>query len=147
MELARRFLFILFVIPFPRNSVSGFLPMVPSIFTYDSFYVQIPPLLVLCIILVVYGYIQPYKSLTANIVEIVIQMIFILLLALESTSFLRDAYNIFPPSEVQTVNGTDVCKDDLSGVSLLTAILLPFYYLPLLLLIILATFKFILFVR
>ena len=94
-----------------------------------------------------YGYIQPYKSLTANIVEIVIQMIFILLLALESTSFLRDAYNIFPPSEVQIVNGTDVCKDDLSGVSLLTAILLPFYYLPLLLLIMLAASKFILFVR
>lgn len=108
---------------------------------------QLPPLLVLCIILVLYGYIQPYKDLTANITEIVVQMIFILLLALESTSFLRDTYNVFPPSQVQTVNGTDVCRDDLSGVSLLTAILLPVYYLPLLILIVLAAIKFILFVR
>ena len=108
---------------------------------------QIPPLLVLCIILVLYGYIQPYKDLTANIAEIVVQMIFILLLALESTSFLRDTFNVFPASKVQTVNGTDVCKDDLSGVSLLPAILLPVYYLPLLLLIVLVIIKLILFIR
>ena len=107
-------------------------------------------MLVLCIILVVYGYIQPYKSLTANVMEIVIQMNFVLLLALESTSFLKDTYNTFPESEVEagtSLNKTGVCKDDLTGVSVFTAILLPFYYMPLFLLAILAIVKLILFIR
>ena len=112
---------------------------------------QIPPLLVMCIMLVVYGFIQPYKSRTANIMEIVVQTNFIILLSLESTSFLKDAYNVFPPPQLQattTLNETAVaCKDDLPGVSLLTKILLPFFYTPLLLFFVTATTELILYNR
>ena len=148
MELARRFIFILLIVPFPRNSVSDILSK--SRMIKEIFALQIPPLLVLCIILVVYGFIQPYKSLTANIMEIVVQMNFVLLLALESTNFLKETYNTFPESQVPAgtnLNKTDICKDDLTGVSIFTAILLPFYYMPLFLLIILAIIKLILFIR
>ena len=104
------------------------------------------------ILLVVYGYIQPYKSLTANIAEIVVQMNFSLLLILESTSFLRDAYNTFPStsrleSGTSVQNESNTCSDDLTGVSILSAILLPFYYMPLLFFTVLVIIKLILFIR
>ena len=101
----------------------------------------------MCITLVTYGFIQPYKSLTANFIEMAVQVIFIILLALESTSFLRDVYNVFPaPAGVTTSvnpNATDACTDGLPGVSVSTAILLPLYYAPVLLFIIVAVMKFI----
>ena len=90
----------------------------------------------LCIALAVYGYIQPYKSLIANIMEIVVQTNFILLLALESNSFLRDTYNTFPPlqndpvSPLKSNSWVADCRDSFTGVSELTKILLPFLYLP-----------------
>lgn len=80
-----------------------------------------------------------------------IQTNFIILLALESTSFLRDVYNVFPaPAQVTTsinLNATDACTDGLPGVSISTAILLPLYYAPVLFLIIVAIMKFIWYIR
>lgn len=76
-----------------------------------------------------------------------VQVIFILLLALESTSFLRDVYNVFPApvrtTTSATLNATDTCTDGLPGVSVSTAILLPLYYAPVLLFIVVAVMKFI----
>ena len=74
----------------------------------------------MCIVFVLYGFIQPYKSRITNFIEMMVQVIFIILLALESTSFLRDVYNVFPaPARVTTSvnpNATDACTDGLSGV-------------------------------
>jgi hypothetical protein len=103
----------------------------------------------MCIMLAIYGLIQPYKSKLTNVLELVVQINFIILLALESTSFLRDTYNTFPPPpKMQTIaqlNTTSAegsaCEDAPMGISGLSKILLPFYYLPLLLLIITATGK------
>ena len=104
---------------------------------------------IMCIILVIYGLIQPYKSNLTNVLELIIQVNFIILLALESTSFLRDTFNTFPPLPQMQANaqlnttaaGDSPCKDAPIGISDLSKILLPFYYLPLLLLIITATGK------
>ena len=80
-----------------------------------------------------------------------VQAIFVVLLALESTSFLRDVYNIFPaPAQVTNsvnLNATDACTDGLPGISVSTAILLPLYYVPVLLFIIVGIMKFILYIR
>ena len=115
-------------------------------------FLQIPPLLVMCIMLVVYGLIQPYKSQTANVMEMVVQTNFIFLLALESTSFLKDTFDVLPSLQMQadiSLNGTAVaqCSDKLTGISHLSTILLPFYYFPVFLFIVTAVAKFIQYIR
>ena len=122
---------------------------------YEVQSLQVPPLLIVCLILALYGFIQPYKSLFANVMEIVVLTNFILLLALESTSFFRDLF----PSLGQMVqagtslrNGTDVdlCNDETDnghGLTGFTIILLPFYYIPLFLFIVAASIKLILYIR
>ena len=113
------------------------------------------PMFIMCIMLVIYGLVLPYKSKLTNILELGIQINFIVLLALDSTSFLKDTYNTFPTlPQVQAsaqLNTTAVdsnnCKDIFSGISDISKILLPFYYLPLLLFIITAIGKLILYSR
>ena len=110
---------------------------------------QMVPLFIMCIMLVIYGLVQPYKNKLTNVLELIVQINFIVLLALESTSFLKDVYNTFPPlpqmqasAQLNTTAADDsTCKDAPVGISDLSKILLPFYYLPLLLLIITAISK------
>ena len=106
----------------------------------------------MCIQLALYGSIQPYKSHFANVMETVLQSNFIILLALESTSFFRDTF----PSlshRMQTGtslgNETSVCSDEVNDhrVSPFTAILLPCYYFPLFLFIMAASIKLIQHIR
>lgn len=92
---------------------------------------QVSPLCVMSVMLVVYGMIQPYKNRTTNIVEMLVQINFILLLTLESSGYLKD---------------TNVDLNS-SGVSTVTAILLPFYYLPIVPFIVTAGIKFIIYIR
>lgn len=102
----------------------------------------------MCITLVTYGFIQPYKSQLSNILEIVVQANFVLLLALESTTFLEDDYGVYLSTEMDTdvsPNATNAYTDVAPGVSVFTTILLPFYYAPLLLFIVVATMKLILY--
>ena len=92
----------------------------------------------MCIILVVYGLCRPYKSQVTNMMEMVVQINFIVLLALESTGFLKDQYNVFPVPEVGALNvsrnaTSNLFDGKITGISTIAKILLPFYYLPLLL--------------
>ena len=106
--------------------------------------------MVMCIMLVAYGFVQPYKSKIANVLEAIIQVNFIVLLSLESTSGFRDVYSTFSPPTVPTdlgSNATSVCRDDLSSVSVFTTILLPFYYAPILSFVVLGIVNFILYIR
>ena len=83
------------------------------------------------IMLVMYGLAQPYKHHFTNIMEMVLQTIFIVLLDLKSTNF-EDSYgHLLAPPEM--INSTT------SGISTIAKILLPIYYLPVFLLIIVAT--------
>lgn len=102
----------------------------------------------MCIILVTYGFIQPYKSQLSNILEMVVQANFVVLLVLESTTSLKDAYGAYQSTAMATAvgpNATNVCIDGIPGVSAFTTILLPFYYAPLLLFVLLATVKLVLY--
>ena len=106
---------------------------------------QVPPLLVTCSMMVLYGVIQPYKSQVANVVELIIQTNFFILLALESISFLDST---FSPAQTMrggtSLNETDICKD---GISPFTTIHLIIFYAPLLLFATVAIFKLVIYVR
>ena len=106
----------------------------------------------MCILLALYGSILPYKSLFANVMEIVLQTNFIILLALESTSFFRDTFpslNHRMQTGTSLRNETTVCSDEVDDhrVSPFTAILLPFYYFPLFLFTVAASIKLIQHIR
>ena len=107
----------------------------------------------MCILLALYGSIQPYKSLVTNIMELVLQTNFIILLALESTTFFRD---MFPSLGHRVQAGTSLgneTSEECSGeandhtVSPFTAVLLLCYYFPLFLFIVTASMKLIQYIR
>ncbi len=87
----------------------------------------------MCILVAVYGLFQPYKSIAVNILEICVLSNFLLLLMLQSTQLIKDNYVVFPlPDAITEFNLTTTACQLYSGISTLTWILLPFYYLPLL---------------
>ena len=90
------------------------------------------PTLLLAIIITVYGFAQPYRSLIANILEMGVQVNFLLLLLIESTSSIRDSYFIFPALTQSNTEFDPKCVDSPTRIAPLTWILMPFYYLPLL---------------
>ena len=82
--------------------------------------------------LAVYGITQPYKSRATNVMEMLIQINFILLLALESSGYLKDTYSVFPIPELPANNNVNITlsASTFNRISSITKILLPFYYLP-----------------
>ena len=99
---------------------------------------QVYGMLVLTIFIIVYAYVLPHKSKVANILEIAVQLNFLTLLVLETTPLFQDTLFIFPaPSEQDSLSlerGSQLqkCVDSPQDTSLLTWLLLPFYYLPVL---------------
>ena len=86
----------------------------------------------------VYGMVQPYKNTTANILEVIVLVNFLFLLMLQTTQQIVDDVFLFPTSNKINFSNSTVenCSNKYSGVSYLTWLLLPFYYLPLLLLVV-----------
>ena len=103
-------------------------------------------MLVLVISIIIYTYVLPYKSKVANILEIAVQLNFLTLLVLEITPIFQDTLFIFPdPSEQDLEISSQKCVDSPKNTSLLTWLLLPFYYLPVLGFIVTASIHLILF--
>ena len=99
--------------------------------------------------LVLYGLMQPYKSRVANVVELIVQANFFILLALESISFLSSTLS---PSQIvqkadTNLNETDICEDETTRISIFTTIQLIVFYLPLLLFIAVALIKLTIYIR
>ena len=105
------------------------------------------PTLVLAIIITVYGFVQPYKSRTANLLEMGVQVNFLLLLLIEATSNIRELYFTFPPLLQSNVTSEPECVDSPTGIAPITWILMPFYYLPLLVFTLVAGVTFVLYIR
>ena len=97
---------------------------------------QVTPILVTCILVAVYGLVQPYKSMWANILETMVLCNFFFLLILQSTlsQSIRDTFFVFPPPTAPPNLTADGCSDEYSGIATITWFLLPLYYLPLLVL-------------
>ena len=108
---------------------------------------QASPTLVLAIVFTVYGFVQPYKSLIANIIEMGVQINFLLLLLIEATSEIHDIYFTFPPILQSDATSQGECVDTLTGIATTTWILMPFYYLPLLVFAVVAGVHLVLYIR
>ena len=92
--------------------------------------------LVVAVYTTVYSYIQPYRYRLANFLEIAVNLSFLLLLLISSTSFFRDDFFVFPSlSEVSAAagggGGGSYCGS-VRGIAVVSWILMPFYYLPVL---------------
>eukprot|EP00731_Ephydatia_muelleri_P023235 Em0015g818a len=111
MELARRFLLLLFTLPFPGN--------------------PIPPSYLLMAYLCAYAFIQPYKSAVVNLVEVAlcVDLLVMLLIVGDSAHHRRPALLPHHTAPVSQSN-QDGCV--VSGFTRFTGLLTPFYYLPLL---------------
>ena len=79
------------------------------------FLMKASPTLVLAIIITVYGFVQPYKSRTANLLEMGVQVNFLLLLLIEATSNIRELYFTFPPLLQSNVTSEPECVDSPTG--------------------------------
>ena len=102
-------------------------------------------LLFLCVVVVLYGYIQPYRAHAVNIVEVIVEVNFFFLLLLVSSQLLEQFLAIPFPSEGS--RSSSYCVGSDVGVATVTWILTPLYYLPLLVLAGLVTAYIILLIR
>ena len=116
-------------------------------YMFVFFLMKASPTLVLATIITVYGFVQPYKSRTANLLEMGVQVNFLLLLLIEATSNIRDLYFTFPPLLQSNVTSEPECVDSPTGIAPITWILMPFYYLPLLVFTLVACVTFALYIR
>ena len=85
------------------------------------------PVTILCLILALYGHCQPYKSVAANILEAAVLSNFLILVLLRYTPHVIDTYFTFSSSHYEL---PEQCTDIPSGIATVTWILMPLYYLP-----------------
>ena len=92
----------------------------------ESYYKQVAVLLLMCIMLSVYGFYLPYKDPLVNVMEILVELDSFFLLLLVSSGILEPYYTL-PPENANSASCAATSK-----VAAATWILLPFYYFPLL---------------
>ena len=89
-------------------------------------------MIVLAVYSTVYGYVQPYRSRLANLLEIAVNINFLLLLLINATSFFHDDMFIFSSADMVFNNTSSGCTGSIAGVAHVSWLLTPFYYFPLL---------------
>ena len=77
-----------------------------------------------------YAYVLPYKDMFVNIIELFFQLNLLMFLLLRSTEKIVDKYLIFPKHNYYDDLDSARCSSD-TGIAILTWILFPFAYLPL----------------
>ena len=78
---------------------------------------------ILSVIIVVFGFLQPYKNMYNNVLESLLSLDVFILLLLRNTGQISDGLQILPLSNF-TANECTV----IDGVTGFTGMLLPFYY-------------------
>ena len=86
--------------------------------------------MVVAVNVTVYGYIQPYKSLLANLLEIAVNINFLFLLLINSTSFFHE--DMFTFSDISSNSTSSDCGSSIAGIAHVSWLLMPVYYLPIL---------------
>lgn len=74
-----------------------------------------------------YGFVQPFKHLAVNILETVLSINTLILLLLRNTDIIEEDLG----SLSQQPEHTSTCQDKVEGLTAFTLLLLPLYYLPL----------------
>ena len=88
----------------------------------------------------VYVYMLPYKEMLVNIIELFFQLCFLIFLLLRSTQSVIDDYLIFPNDHALASYDSDGCSNE-TGIAKITWLLLPFAYLPLVVIAIIVNVK------
>ena len=91
---------------------------------------QVVGVMVVAVNVTVYGYIQPYKSLLANLLEIAVNINFLFLLLINSTSFFHE--DMFTFSDISSNITSSDCGSSIAGIAHVSWLLMPVYYLPIL---------------
>ena len=76
-----------------------------------------------------YAYMLPYKEMLVNIIELFFQLCFLIFLMLRSTQSIVGDYLVFPSHQAVASYEADDCSNK-TGTALLTWLLFPFAYLP-----------------
>ena len=96
------------------------------------FTIQVVRVFVVAIYTTVYSYTQPYQSRLANYVETAVNLNFLFLLLINATSFFNDDFFIFSTLTGNSMGGGDSHCSSVSSIAVVSWILMPFYYLPIL---------------
>ena len=91
--------------------------------------IQYPLMLILSILIVTTGLVWPHKSILSNIMDLLLSVDVMLLLILRSTGQLNDKLGAVT---FEGANKSNQCVEFDFNLPILSYILLPFYYLPLL---------------
>lgn len=113
VELARRFVAIIITVYLPENTEA-------HSYVIMSF-------------AALYLFIQPYKFWVANIMEAILAVDVLVMLLIVSTDYIGD--HLVQRDLTKLSVNEDNCPDPISGVTKLTVVLTPLYYLPLLILV------------
>ena len=112
IELARRFLLLLFTVTFPGRPIA--------------------PAFVLMISTTLYLFIQPYSSQVANVLETLLSLDVLILLFFASNEAIPEFLLTVGSTQLQSsVTELQTCPSPIIGVTKLTALMTPFYYIPL----------------
>ncbi len=129
VELGRRLLLMLFIIAYPGNDVSSVLDSSDqTMFSVLSSLLQYPAIFILMVFVAAFGYLQPYKHLLTNILEIVLCINVLTMLLLRNTKTLTEGFQAL---EEQDGQSDDECNDQFDDVTDLAILLGTFYYFPL----------------
>lgn len=109
VELGKRVLIVLFVVAFKKNDYA-------AIFTF-------------IVIIMGTGFLKPYRSMLANILDVALGVDTFILLTLRNTIDIEDIMHVLPAQSTGAENSTCAGPE---GHTSFTLLLAPFYYLPLL---------------
>ena len=90
-------------------------------------FLQYPAIFMLMISSSVYGFVQPFQHLAVNILETVLSINTLILLLLRNTDIIEEDLG----SLSQQPEHAETCQDKVEGLTAFTLLLLPLYYLPL----------------
>ena len=111
MELARRFLLLLFTLPFPGN--------------------PIPPSYLLMAYLCAYAFIQPYRSTVVNLVEVLLCVDLLVMMLIVGDSAIIEEL-LYSNTTQLSVSQSNQYGCIMTGFTRFAGLMTPFYYLPLL---------------
>ena len=129
VELARRFVIVLMVVPFPRNNVSQKYLMALKL-THCNLSLQYPSLFFQCIFMVIFLYTQPYISTVANVAEAILSISTTIML-LVSVCPIGVRFILLESTTILLDDANSTCSNENSILTINTCILAVLFYFPL----------------
>ena len=118
--------------------------MVSKYYRFSSYILQGVCLLFLAVYTTAHGYVQPYRDLLTNLLEIAVNVNFLILLIMNTTHYFNDDLFIFPRHDD---HHTEECGDIHNSIAHVSWIFMPVYYLPLIGACVIATVLAVVFLR